>query len=407
MLAVGMRQKRKAISPLLSGILFTAIIIFTTTLVFSIIIPKFSNLKESVTIDQSQLTLNTLNDYINTIVTDGKSSQRIVPLTLKAGEIQILSGNTTGTTEMSRNGKILFLIESDTTIITPRTTKKIGDLVYSSNAYATLTQDDNHINLSNSRMNISIRKLGTAAAPVAIDLSTIVENIHLKADSKYLFSGADNLNFEITGLSDPATGYIYANSVGSNLGRAEAIAELGDIDIHFILESGADYLKILVTCSNLSTPPSTVAINLTSASYVTSDIYRGNYIYSISGNYITGIVNKEGMTNAEVSGTKMSASMPFEDNKIYIPFTRSTTENMDQRLTYVNNNDFESRYNPSFGYKIDDKSTVELYITYDNIRINYGSSTPMIKLRPGSYDLLVRYDNVDASYRYVTVSKTS
>ena len=256
-------------------------------------------------------------------------------------------------------------------------------------------------------MNISIRKLGTAAAPVAIDLSTIVENIHLKADSKYLFSGADNLNFEITGLSDPATGYIYANSVGSNLGRAEAIAELGDIDIHFILESGADYLKILVTCSNLSTPPSTVAINLTSASYVTSDIYRGNYIYSISGNYITGIVNKEGMTNAEVSGTKMSASMPFEDNKIYIPFTRSTTENMDQRLTYVNNNDFESRYNPSFGYKIDDKSTVELYITYDNIRINYGSSTPMIKLRPGSYDLLVRYDNVDASYRYVTVSKTS
>ena len=327
MLALGRsnkRSNRKGISPLLSGILFTAIIVSATMIVFSVLIPKFTQLQESVAVDQGQLALNHINDYIKTIVDEGETSQRVIPLSFKEGQIVIRSANST------QNGRISYEIETETNVISPRTKKTVGNLVYSSNAYATLTQNSTHLTLTNSRMTVYINRSGNSSDPVDIDLSSILENIYLEDYSKSLFTGTDNLNFEITDLPDPSSGYVYAKEVGSNLGRAEAVADLGDIEIHFILESSADYLRILVTSSNLTNPPSTVALNLTSSDYVSSDLYKGSrYIYTNSGGYLTGLVNYNSITESSVSGNTLSASIPFVDNKIYLPFTRSTKENMD------------------------------------------------------------------------------
>ena len=78
---------------------------------------------------------------------------------------------------------------------------------------------------------------------------------------------------------------------------------------------------------------------------------------------------------------------------------------MDQRLTYISSSTFDDKFNPSFGYKINDKNIVLLYLTYDDIYINYGSSPAETRLRPGSYELIVRYDDLSSGYRFITVQK--
>ena len=102
MLAFGIDYKRKAVSPLLSGILFTAIIITVTIIVFGTLIPKYTELKESVAIDQGQTNLNFINNYIRTIVSEGEYSQRVIPITFKEGKLIIRSANTT------QNGRIIL-----------------------------------------------------------------------------------------------------------------------------------------------------------------------------------------------------------------------------------------------------------------------------------------------------------
>ncbi|MCK5289973.1 MAG: hypothetical protein KAJ56_03430, partial [Candidatus Aenigmarchaeota archaeon] len=252
--------------------------------------------------------------------------------------------------------------------------------------------------LENEHLKISINRSGNSTDPVAINTSKLLKNIYLKDNSKTLFSGAsDHLRLSITGIPEIVTGYVDAKKLGDDLGAAEIIAYLNystiEYEIHFILESGTDYVKIRVISPQYF---DWVETNVVSTNFVTpaSDFDSSlKYIESATAGTVLAIVSDNDAVTGEVSASnRIYLNQPFKINKIYLVFTRGQDGTVSDRLHYINDGTFENLYSPSFGFMIDTKNKIRLTLDYDSINLYADDSKneTSIKLQAGTYNLLVK-----------------
>ncbi len=385
---------KKGISPLLSGVIFTAIIITTTSIIMGGIIPSLNDVRDTVVIDSAQESMNYLNQYIELVAQESERSQRVVPLSFSKGTFTIDSANTSE----GDYGKFYFEIETDSLAVSPRASKKIGDITFSSNTNVSASVNTTEFILENEHLKISINRSGNSTDPVAINTSKLLKNIYLKDNSKTLFSGvSDHLRLSITGIPEIVTGYVDAKKLGEYLGAAEIIAYLNystiEYEIHFILESGTDYVKIRVISPQYF---DWVETNVISTNFVTpaSDFDSSlKYIESATAGTVLAIVSDNDAVTGEVSASNMIyLNQPFKINKIYLVFTRGQDGTVSDRLHYINDGTFENLYSPSFGFMIDTKNKIRLTLDYDSINLYADDSKneTSIKLQAGTYNLLVK-----------------
>ncbi|MEA3229988.1 MAG: hypothetical protein U9P44_03660 [archaeon] len=391
--------EKKGISPLLAGVIFTAIIITTTSLVMSGIIPSLNNIRDTVVVDSAQKSMNYLNEYIEIVAQEGEYSQRVLPFSIRKGTISIVSANTT----RGDTGRIFFEIDTKSLAVSPRTSKKIGDLTFSSNTNASAYANATDITMENEHLKIYIKKAGNSSDPVSIDISDLLKNIYFKDDSKLLFEGTDSFSIQLQGLPQTATGYVELKDSGSELGKAEAVAYMTssstDYEIHFILESGTDYLKVKVTSSQYF---EWVEANMTSAYFVraSSDYDTSkNFVESSTlGTVLAFVTENDAVMSYEASSHKLYLSQPFKSNKLYIVFTRGEKGTIRQRIQYINDKTFETLYSPNFGFKIEKDNKIRLTLGYGSVNIYADESQEEItqRLQAGNYQLLVKNMGVSA-----------
>ncbi|MEA2003973.1 MAG: hypothetical protein U9O53_03355, partial [archaeon] len=305
---------RKGISPLISGVIFTAIMITTISIIMGGIIPSLNEVRDTVVLDSAQESMNYLNQYIELVAQESERSQRVIPFSIDKGTFIMDSANTSE----GDYGKLFFELETESQAVSPRSSKKIGDITFSSNTDASVTTNTTEFILENEHLKVYINLSGNSTDPVAIDTSKLLKNIYFKDDSKTLFSeSSDKISFSITGIPEVVTGYVDAKTLGDDLGVAEVVAYLNyleiEYEIHFILESGTDYLKIKVISPQYF---DWIEANLTSKDFVTAtstfDSSKKHIESATSGTILALISDNDATTGAVGASDMLYLNQPFK-----------------------------------------------------------------------------------------------
>jgi hypothetical protein len=180
---------------------------------------------------------------------EGKGSRRTVSVNIEEGEFKV------------QDPKDLIKWETDITakVIAPRTSTQVGDIILGSNlatsAYSTTLDGKPAWILENEHLRVWINRTGSSDNLVYYNTSWLVLAIYQKDLGEWYNSTLTQPLIEISVDEEPTSmvgnGYTYLNESSEEglLGYGEVVAYLEstyglNYYIHFVLESGADFLSI-------------------------------------------------------------------------------------------------------------------------------------------------------------------
>jgi hypothetical protein len=224
-----------------SVIIYTLVAVLALTLILSTGIPIINEIKDRSAFSKVKEIMLDLDKHITDIAAQGPGTQSSVSFEIKDGELRF------------SDNQIIWEIETDSKIISPKTSQVIGNLIISSNANVkAFTLNDSFLmqsSIKNDTFSVKIARIGSEESPAVFNTSDIVQYISYNGDmmtNNFVFS----LNSNASSLN--GTGYtkMVPSGNNTNLGKAKVIAhmdsEFGTYDMEFILESHADYLKVKI-----------------------------------------------------------------------------------------------------------------------------------------------------------------
>ncbi len=235
---------RKGISPLLAGVIYTGLVITTVTLVITLGLPQLNRVTESTLYLNVREGMSNLDKAVQKVAAEGRGSVRIVPLEIRNGQLAI----------DDVNDLIRYELETDSEIVSPRTAVQFGNLVIGSNADVNASENATTYVLKNSRLQVTLRKIGSTTAATGINTTEIVQEIKVLSTNKTLPLTANNtvmqfiVNNDVTASS--GTGFTTLQEAGTSLAKGNVSvyvnATSGDYTIDLLLGAEADYLEVLV-----------------------------------------------------------------------------------------------------------------------------------------------------------------
>lgn len=233
-------KNRKGIEPLLAGALYIGIAIAAVTAVISIGMPAIEKMTDVAAIDQAKDALTNMDRIIRQVAAEGFGSTRIVPLEIRKGDVVVNPAQDI----------MYYELETLAEVISPRTKSIIGNLIFSSNALVTVSENSTAITIENEHLDLIINKFNSNSTSwQIINASRLVQSAYLIDEDKYL-PGAVNILVDNDPNMESGPGYVYAEETGTNLPRGRAIAHINvtraDYDVWLTLESGADFFAVEV-----------------------------------------------------------------------------------------------------------------------------------------------------------------
>ncbi len=219
-------------------------------------LPLVSDLQDAAAVDQAQNFLSQLDSTIQQVAREGEGSARSISLQFKRGEY-ILD---------EANNEIRYEIETGAEIISPHSTRKIGNLVLSAEADASVKDTsiggvDCYL-MENEYLEACIKKISESAADDETrnveDMLIYLHNKDLNTNWTTPSTRNGNLTVYLSEDETTADGSIWTSApeIRGNLGVAEVVAhvEVGsgsslsglDYKVRYQLLSGADFLQIKV-----------------------------------------------------------------------------------------------------------------------------------------------------------------
>ncbi len=231
---------RKGVSPLISYALYVGIGLSAVVLALQTAIPFVENARDTSSIQNMQSELSQLEAEISSIARQGQGAQTVHDLNINRGELSI------------ENQSIVYSIESNSGIISAGSKRRIGRLILSANAEASLTEATYNGNdcykMKNEYVEACIRKFGGSNSFESASLDEAIE---------YVTNTRQNVTIEPTIRSvidsDPAynSGQIKTVAVneGQNLGAAQVTLLVKAPDrpkytVNIRLRSSADFLIV-------------------------------------------------------------------------------------------------------------------------------------------------------------------
>ena len=208
----------------ISAVLYTLIIVVAIVIVLSAIVPLINKMKDRAIFQKVKNELTNLDVNIVDVASEGKGSQRTMPIEIQEGTLKIA------------NGKMFWEIRSEAKLLEPRTSLRIGNLFLSSNADVNATVVGSTIILNNSRINVEFNKSAT-------NISKIITRMSMGTINLPNLPGG--LTFKLDGNEFPSiTSTELIPGEGTNFGRVTVVAHTSNtsIDVEFTLEGGADFL---------------------------------------------------------------------------------------------------------------------------------------------------------------------
>ncbi len=226
----------KSLSPLLSGVLYTGIILIGIIIAMSILGPVIEQMKDRAAFEEAKSFMLQLDKAIQAVAKEGKYSTRILTLDFSKGKYLI--DNETNSIE--------YELETEAKLVSPGTSKKMGNLIITSGRDVKVEDLGNIIRMSNSYISVNFTKLGNETNYVSVNLSEIITDIKLVKEN-IIISPSIVIKF---GDTEKGNGYVKAEETGEMLPLGKVVAHLEtssiSFDIVFTLKSYSDFITVKV-----------------------------------------------------------------------------------------------------------------------------------------------------------------
>jgi len=228
--------KRKGLSPLLAGALYVGIVSIAILIVIQTGSPAITKMQDISAVDQAKDSFATFDKVINDVASEGRGSTRLIPVQIKKGDITIDSSNE----------RIEYGLDTNAEMISPRTRRSVGNLIFGANTNVAVTDNGTDIVVENEYLIAIFNKTGSSADFVPVNVSTAVKSIYFK-NTNMTFDGVIRVRIDNVDSNEIGNGYIYAEETGTKLARGRVIVHvnntLANYDVYFSLESGRDHLN--------------------------------------------------------------------------------------------------------------------------------------------------------------------
>lgn len=224
----------KSLSPLLSGVLYTGIVLVGIIISVNILGPVIEQMKDKAAFEQAKSFMTQLDKVIQDVAKEGKYSTRIITLDFSKGKYVI--DNETNSIE--------YILETEAKLVSPGTMKKMGNVIITSGRDVKVEDLGNVIRVSNSYLTVNFTKLGNETNFVPVNLSKIISEIKVVRENTVLSPQVVIKFNEI----ETGEGYVKAEKTGEELPFGRVIAHIKtnelEFDIVFTLKSYSDFLII-------------------------------------------------------------------------------------------------------------------------------------------------------------------
>jgi hypothetical protein len=224
-----------------SVIIYTLIAAVALFIILQGGIPMLQKLRERAAYTRMKDVMISMDKQVSELSYEGEGSQRIFPLEMREGKMKV------------EGSSVFWEYSTDSEIISPRSSNKVGNLLIASNANVRTFDNGTYFLLENKVDNdtfrAKIRKLGTSSSWVPVSTADFIEYLSFndqKMDGVFNFSLSEN--------PDSASGLGYTELVpsGNNsyLGWAKAVMHINssyaEYDLEIMMESYSDYVTAKV-----------------------------------------------------------------------------------------------------------------------------------------------------------------
>ena len=232
---------------LISGVIFLALTISATVIVYQAGVPVVKKMQAASVIDKMQGSFSELDRIIRQVASEGVGSKRTVYLSIDAGQLVINKSQ----------DSVYWTFATDAPILSPRTSQQYGNVIIGSNMDTRLSEGTydlrspavNAYILENSHLKAYVRRGGSSASHMSYNTSDLLLGVYNKDMDKWLNNdGFFQVSLDDNQLSTIGTGYTVSEKLGENLPYAVVSAYMNSSYatywINITLESGTDFLEI-------------------------------------------------------------------------------------------------------------------------------------------------------------------
>ena len=220
-----------------SAILYMLIATIAMTLIIQAGLPILNNMKEKSIYSKTEDMLKVLDKHITDVVSEGKGSQRVVPIELLDGELII------------DDGTMEWEFETETKIFEPKTRIHLGNLVITTNSDVTVREYGGSYILINNLIKVNITKIDGTDGWQAINTSLLINSLEFIATGKKT-NGTFNFVVGDESSSSYGNGHTFLKETGTNLAYGSVVAHVNsslyEYDLELTLESDADFIRVNV-----------------------------------------------------------------------------------------------------------------------------------------------------------------
>lgn len=225
----------------ISAILYILIITVVMVLVLNAGVPVLRDLQDKTVFTRSKNTFLNLNQHITDISEEGIGSQRVVPIEIEKGNLELKDGSLKW--DLRTNAKIL---ESGQQI-------ELGNLYISSNADVSSSSYPDNYTLENTYLRAAFYKCEDRDTCL-LNQSGMLMQLVFKNPETGVEDAADDI-FEFHFNSSPSwetPGFSVLEDAGSSLGAARVLYYVNNTNasyytvVEFMLESNRDFMQVRI-----------------------------------------------------------------------------------------------------------------------------------------------------------------
>ena len=234
----------KGLSPIVTYVLITAIVVAAITLVLTFALPLIQKAQEVATYQQALEILKTIDLAVKEVASEGIGALRKVDLRFDKGEFRIEKAT----------DSIIYKLDSKAKILEPGYYSKRGNLEISAGADAIAKEYDfdndgnEEIVLENSFIKVVLKKIGSETTWQPINTSELLEYFVLKTTNQNLTIFDSKIELDDFSTSSYGNGYSKALKPNVYSSQAKALVHVNssliEYDILYTLPAYADYLIV-------------------------------------------------------------------------------------------------------------------------------------------------------------------
>ena len=223
-----------------SAILYILVITVVMVLVLNAGVPILEDLQDKTVFTRSKNTFLSLNQQINDISEEGIGSQRVIPVEIEKGNLEL------------KDGSLKWNLRTDAKILESGQQIELGNLFITSNADVSSTSHASNYTLENTYLRATFHKCEDREL-CALNESGMLKQLVFKNPETGAESAASNqFTFDFGAGSWNSSGFSVLEDSGSSLGAARVLYYVNNTNatyytvVEFMLESNRDFMQVRI-----------------------------------------------------------------------------------------------------------------------------------------------------------------